>query len=148
MKRILLIGMILALYMTSVWGLTLDDSFKFSASGVMAQRYRMRLIAENVANIVTLKTNTGLPYQEKYAVLENSPEGVRVVRVGESTAPFPKYFDPAVPQSDSDGFFYFPNVNLPDQYLDMELTQVMFDANATAFKSTKQMYQQALEMLK
>ena len=126
----------------------IEDAFRISQSGVIVQKFRLRLIAENIANLITLKTETGLPYAKKIAVLEPSPYGVRVKEVARSTAPFPKYFDPSLPQSDNGGFFFFPNVNLPDEYIDLGFTENMFEANVMAFKTAKTMYQQSLDMLK
>ncbi len=126
----------------------LDDAFKISSSGMLAQKFRLKLINENIANIATLQTETGLPYQKKYAVLESTPSGVRVSRVETSKEPLPRYFDDANPLSDADGFFYFSNVNLPDEMVDMSFTEILYEANVNAYKSAKAMYQQSLELLK
>ena len=106
-------------------------------------------IAENVANLTTLEDqNTGLPWQKRFVVLEPDPQGVRVVRVGKSTAPFGKYFDPAVPQSNEMGFTAYPNVNLPDEMVNLAYTENIFEANITAYKATKAVYQSVVDMLK
>ncbi len=149
MKQLLVsVFIISTLFSGHLSGQGLDDAFRISASGVLAQKFRLRLIAENIANLITLKTDTGLPYAKKIAVLQATNKGVRVSEVERSTAPFPKYFDPSLPQADSAGFFFFPNVNLPDEYVDLAFTETMFEANIAAFKTTKTMYQQALDMLK
>ncbi|MGE4169401.1 MAG: flagellar basal body rod protein FlgC [Candidatus Margulisiibacteriota bacterium] len=126
----------------------LDDAFKISMSGIAVQKFRLRLIAENIANVATLKTETGLPYQKQYAVLQQHKFGVRVLRVEKSNEPFPMYPDGAVIQADDGGFVHWPNVNLPDEYVDLAFTEAMFEANVTAYKSAKAMYQQTLEILK
>ena len=128
---------------------TLDDAFNFSASGLLVHRVRLTTIAENVANILTFKDEaTGLPYQKQIVVLEPTETGVRVSSIQKSTEPFGRYYDPAVPQSDSEGYFYYPNVNLPTEMVDLSYTEAMFEANVTTFKVTKAMYQQVIDVLK
>jgi len=107
------------------------------------------MTAENVANLMTLKDEeTGLPYQKKYLVLEASDIGVKVVDIERSTEPFSRYFDPAAPQSDEDGYFYLPNVNMPNEMVTLKHTEAMYEANINAFKLTKAMYQSTMELLK
>ena len=87
---------------------TIEDAFKINTSGILAQRFKMTVIAQNVANLMTLKDEeTGLPYQKQYVVLEASDVGVSIEGVERSTEPFSRYFDPAAPQSDENGYFYF-----------------------------------------
>ena len=128
---------------------TLEDAFTINMSGVMAQRFKMTLIAENIANLMTLKDEeTGLPYQKKYVQLEASDIGVSIQGVERSTEPFSRYFDPAAPQSDENGYFYLPNVNMPNEMVTLKHTEAMYEANVNAFKLTKAMYQSTLEILK
>lgn len=135
---------------TSLFAQTLDDAMMINTSGVLSQRLKMTVIAENVANLMTLKDEeTGLPYQKKYVVLEAMGlQGVRVVGVERSNEPFGRYFDPAAPQADEDGYFYLPNVNMPNEMINLKHTESMFDANINAFKLSKAMYQTSIELLK
>jgi flagellar basal-body rod protein FlgC len=128
---------------------TLEDAFQINMSGIISQRMRMTMTAENIANLMTLKDEeTGLPYQKKYLVLEASDIGVKVVDIERSTEPFSRYFDPAAPQSDEDGYFYLPNVNMPNEMVTLKHTEAMYEANINAFKLTKAMYQSTMELLK
>ncbi len=128
---------------------TLEDAFQINVSGIISQRMKMTMTAENVANLMTLKDEeTGLPYQKKYLVLEASDIGVKVVDIERSTEPFSRYFDPAAPQSDEDGYFYLPNVNMPNEMVTLKHTEAMYEANINAFKLTKAMYQSTMELLK
>ena len=132
-----------------IWGQGLDDAMRFSATGIMVQKMRLGIIAQNLANLTTFKVEeTGLPYQKQYAVVKSSPNGVRISSIEKSTEPFAKYFDPAVPQSDENGFFYYPNVNLPDEMMNMVYTEAIYEANIAAFKTTKALYQSAIDALK
>mgnify|MGYP004090855691 FL=1 len=128
---------------------TLEDAFQINMSGIVSQRMKMTMTAENVANLMTLKDEeTGLPYQKKYLVLEASDIGVKEVDIERSTEPFSRYFDPAAPQSDEDGYFYLPNVNMPNEMVTLKHTEAMYEANINAFKLTKAMYQSTMELLK
>jgi flagellar basal-body rod protein FlgC len=128
---------------------TLDDAMDINISGIIAQRFKMTIVAENIANLMTLKDEeTGLPYQKKYVELEASDIGVKVTGVERSTEPFSRYFDPAAPQSDENGYFYLPNVNMPNEMITLKYTEAMYEANVNAFKLTKSMYQSTIELLK
>jgi flagellar basal-body rod protein FlgC len=150
MKRLLISSlMFLASVPLSAQFNTLEDAFQINMSGIISQRMRMTMTAENIANLMTLKDEeTGLPYQKKYLVLEASDIGVKVVDIERSTEPFSRYFDPAAPQSDEDGYFYLPNVNMPNEMVTLKHTEAMYEANINAFKLTKAMYQSTMELLK
>lgn len=49
-------------------------SFNISAMGLSAQRKRMTVIAENIANVETTRTENGTPYRRKVVVMRSSPE--------------------------------------------------------------------------
>lgn len=129
---------------------TLDSALDASASGMIAQKIRLGLIAQNVSNVSTFKVEeTGLPYQKQYAVLEPYKGGVRVKSIEKSKEPFLAYSDVAVPQADAkSGFEQFPNVSLPDEMINMSYTEVMYEANVTCFKTTKALYQATIDILK
>lgn len=128
---------------------TLDDAMAINLSGIVTQRLKMTVVAENIANLMTLKDDeTGLPYQKKYVSVETGDLGVRVTGVERSTEPFGRYFDPAAPQSDENGYFYIPNVNMPNEMVTIKHTEAMYEANVNAFKLTKTMYQSSIELLK
>ncbi len=137
-------------FSTSLMAQTIEDAMKINTSGVLAQRLRMTIVAENLANLMTLKDEeTGLPYQKKYVVLQTGGmHGVQVKGIERSTEPFGRYFDPAVPQSDEDGYFYLPNTNMPNEMIVLKHSEAMFDANINAFKLSKAMYQTAVDLLK
>ena len=133
----------------SVMAQTLTDAMNINTSGIIAQRVKMTVIADNMANLMTLKDEaTGLPYQKKYVSLEASEMGVKILGVDRSTEPFGRYFDPAAPQADENGYFYLPNINMPHEMITLKHTEMIFDANIGAFKSSMAMYRTAVELLK
>ena len=131
-----------------VFALGTNDALEISAHGVMVQKFRVNLIAKNVANAFTLMTDKGVPYTKQYAVIVSDRNGPKVQGVAESNEPFGKVYDPSHPFSNKYGFIHIPNVNLAEEMVDLVYTNVLYEANTTAFKSARTMYQQALELVK
>ena len=133
-------------------------SLEISASGLYAQRRRMDLIANNLANIETTRTEGGGPYRRKMIVLNTRPaqdfgeilnlqvEGVRVDDIIEDTSPFRKIYNPGHPDADEKGYVLKPNVDLIIETTNMLMSRRAFEANIAAIKSTKQMVLKALEI--
>lgn len=136
----------------------LDNALDISRSGVIAQRTKMNIIAENIANIDTTKTETGLPYRRKQAVLrqveyfyrnyrKNMLGGVAVDQIKEDTRnPFKKVYDPNHPDADKAGFVYYPNIDLTKELIQLSNTNGSYEANVVVFNTTKQMMQSSLEI--
>jgi flagellar basal-body rod protein FlgC len=134
-----------------------------SASGLSAQRARMDVIAENLANSDAATTSTGGPYRRKAVVIEpldgrvfpaflrgdGVPDGgVRVSGVVESPEPLRRVHEPAHPNAGPDGYVTLPNVNPLVEMVDMIATTRAYEANATAFQAAKSMGAKLLELLR
>lgn len=133
-----------------------------SASGLAAQRQRMDVIAENLANSETTVTGAGGPYRRKAVVLQTVDQafpailrraeepagGVRVSRVVELTDAPRRVYQPHHPQAGPDGFVTLPNVNPLTEMVDMLMTTRAYEANATAFQATRTMASRLLELLR
>ncbi len=135
-----------------------------SASALTAERLRMDLIANNLANINTTRTAQGTPYRRRYAVMEERPanfgqvlaqeagktdpigQGVRVAQIREDQAPFKEVYDPSHPHADANGMVRLPNVDLLQEITDMMVSSRIYDANVTAFNAAKSMALRALEI--
>ncbi len=133
-------------------------SLEISASGLYAQRKRMDVIASNLANIETTRTERGGPYRRKMVVMSPKPmqdfeevltsktTGVKIDDIVEDGSPFNRVFDPGHPHADEQGYVLRPNVDLIVEITNMLLAKRIFEANITAIKSTKQMALKALEI--
>ena len=133
-------------------------SFEISSSGLYAQRKRMDVIASNLANIETTRTDKGGPYRRKMVVMSTKPvkdfdqvlsskvQGVEIEDIVEDDAPFMKVFNPGHPDADEQGYVLRPNVDLIVEITNMLVAKRNFEANVTAVKSTKQMALKALEI--
>ncbi|MBN2058466.1 MAG: flagellar basal body rod protein FlgC [Candidatus Saganbacteria bacterium] len=139
----------------------LDRALDISVSGLQAQRITQELIASNLANIGTTRTVYGGPYRRRIAVLGEKPisfadelsraeaslgGGVEVTEVVEDSSPFQKVYNPGHPDADADGFVELPNVNYSTEMVDMMYASRLYEANITAFNSTKKMMQDTLQL--
>jgi flagellar basal-body rod protein FlgC len=153
MKKYLLMllgGVMVVGTLTPCYSQTLDGALDGSVSGMIAQKIRLGIIAENVSNVSTFKVEeTGEAYRRQYVVLEPYRTGVRVKSIEKSKEPLLNYSDGAVPQSSAEnGFEQLPNVSVADEMINMSYTEVMYEANVTCFKATKAMYQSTIDTLK
>src|SRR5262245_14181534 len=138
-------------------------SLDISASGLSAQRSRMEVIAENLANSETTVTANGGPYKRKVVVLRagdpqsfpsllrqpGTPDGgVHVAGVVESGDVGRRIHEPSHPQAGADGYVHFPNVNSLSEMVDMLSTTRAYEANATAFQAVKSMGAKLLDLLR
>lgn len=134
-------------------------SLETSASGLYAQRKRMDIIASNLANIETTRTEKGGPYRRKMVVMRtaemdqdfdtifnSSVKGVQIDDIVEDQTPFKKVYNPSHPDADGDGYLYKPNVDLIVETTNMLMARRAFEANIAAIKATRQMVIKALEI--
>lgn len=143
-----------------------------SASGLTAQRTRLDVIANNIANADTTRRADGKPgpYRRQRVILEprSNPihfyvpfvegtdpysktpgTGVRIVRVEESDNRLPeKYlrYEPGHPDADKDGYVAYPDVDIAVEMVDMIDASRAYEANVTAIRDFRQMFQEALRI--
>lgn len=138
------------------------DVLAISSSGLRAQRNRLDVIATNLANVHTTRTEEGGPYKKKEIVfasddvsgekfnmlLQKKVEGVKVDAIEESGKSFEKIFDPGHPDADKEGYVTLPNVNVMEEMVDMMSATRSYEANINVISATKHMFMKALEILK
>lgn len=135
-----------------------------STSALTAQRLRMDVISQNMANIDTTRTENGTPYKRKTVIFEEVKDrsmfasyfdsamnsqagyGVRVNSIVEDQTPGAKEYDPSHPDADEDGYVTKPNVNLVEEMVNMISANRTYEANATAIATTKAMITKTLEI--
>jgi flagellar basal-body rod protein FlgC len=134
-----------------------------SASALTAQRMRMDIISENIANANTTRTASGEPYQRRVAVLQQKQgdafstyldnaqnatmgSGVEVAEIVTDTSPYTLEYDPTNPDADADGYVRLPNVDEVKEMIDMMSATRSYEANVTALNATKGMAMKALEI--
>ena len=134
------------------------QSLEISASGLYAQRKRMDVIASNLANIETTRSEKGGPYRRKIVVMSTKPigefdrilslqrDGVKIDEIVEDGSDFKTVFNPSHPDANEEGYLLKPNVDLVVEITNMLLARRAYEANITVLKSTKQMAMKALEI--
>ncbi|MEA3401038.1 MAG: flagellar basal body rod protein FlgC [Armatimonadota bacterium] len=132
-------------------------ALRLSGSALQAERTRMDVIAENIANVETTRAGDGEPYRRRQVVLRTfqvgrapggeSLAGVRVADLEPDLSPLPRLHNPSHPDADPDGYVLMPNVDLPTEMADMVLAARAYEANAAAFKSGREIIRQALSIL-
>jgi flagellar basal-body rod protein FlgC len=135
----------------------ISATFKICGSGLAAQRTKMEIVAENLANVTTTRTPEGGPYKRKVVNLsaENISfkdqmhdvvKEVKVDSIQESTLGMKAVYDPTNPDADKNGNVTMPNVDLMREMTDMIMAARAYEAVATAFDATKNMMLKTLEL--
>ena len=128
-----------------------------SASGLTAQRTRLNVIAENLANSQVTRTPQGGPYLRKNVILDTqpaenfaslleSPDKVEVSDIVESKEGLVQEYDPTHPDANEEGLVTWPNVYPVSEMVSLVLASRAFDANVAAFRTGKTMALKALEI--
>jgi len=147
--------------------MSMFSAFNISASGLTAQRYRMDIISENVANANTTRTEDGSPYRRKIVTFEEkggqtsfsrvlgkaayshgyTGQGVKVTGVYEDhSTEMNMVYDPSHPDADENGYVTYPNVNIVTEMTNMIDASRAYEANATALNASKSMALQGLQI--
>lgn len=147
--------------------MNLFQSMQISASGLNSQRAVIGVIAENIANAHTTRTEEGGPYLRKRAILSPSPiasspqspfssllstkmgedpVGVKVADIQEDIDGVKTVYDPSHPDADETGLVFLPNVNLMEEMVALLTASRVFEANVTAFNAAKTMAMKSLEI--
>ena len=139
-------------------------SFAISASGLTAERLRLDLISNNIANINTSgrpNDPANPPYRRKIPVFAQALEmvegdngkragykgaGVKVTRIMEDNNPPRLVYDPSHPQADEKGYVAFPNINIVNEMVNMITATRSYEANVTALNAAKDIALKALEI--
>ena len=138
------------------------QAMRISGTGLSASRTQMNVIAENLANADTTRTEDGIPYRRKMVVFRaknldrfdsyfkeagENYTGVEVSEIAESQEDFRLVYNPNHPDADPvTGYVSMPNVNHLTEIADMMVARRAFDANVTAISTTKSMILKALEI--
>jgi flagellar basal-body rod protein FlgC len=141
------------------------DPIDIAASGLTAQRVRMDVTAENLANAETTQGPSGQPYRRQEVVLQQvggtfdqtlagalgnalPTGGVEVAGVVNDPAPGQLVYDPSNPSANKQGYVEMPNVNTVTEMTDMIDESRAYDADVTAMQTAKTMYTKTLDLLR
>jgi flagellar basal-body rod protein FlgC len=131
------------------------SAIKTSASGLEAQSFRLRTVAENLANSQSTGSTPGAdPYRRKQVTFGAEMDrltGAQLVKVKNVQAdprPFELEFDPGNPAADQRGYVKRPNVNMIIEMADMREASRSYESNLQAIKQAKEMISMTIDMLR
>ena len=151
------------------------DALEVSASALTAERLRMDVTAENLANAQSTRGANGGVYKRKEVVLQeaaptqnfgatlrsamagasglpasagSTPGGVQVQAIAEDSRPPRMVYDPGHPDANAKGYVAMPNVDTVTEMVDLISSSRSYDANVTAMQDSKQMFTKTLDLLK
>lgn len=147
----------------------LYSSINTSATGLTAQRLRLDVISDNLANATTTRTAEGGAFQRSRVIFRprvdqpywKSPflpdsldnglgQGVRVTKIEKDQAPPRLVYDPthpdAIKSGPKTGYVEMPNVNVVNEMVDMISASRAYEANVSIINGSKAMFAKALEI--
>jgi flagellar basal-body rod protein FlgC len=128
-----------------------------SASGLSAERLRMEVVANNIANASSTRTPTGEPFRRQEVVFASILQdalrdggvggGVKVVSIDNDPSDFRKIHAPGHPDADEEGMVLMPNVDLPVEMVNLITATRAYEANMRVLQSFRQMAEQSFVLV-
>jgi flagellar basal-body rod protein FlgC len=146
--------------------MSLFDAIDTAATGLSAERLRMDVTAENLANAQTTRGADGKAYRRKVVVLQevapsafrstlngvmgrgSDTKGVKVAQIAQDGTPNRLVYDPGHPDADARGYVSMPNVQPVTEMVDLITASRGYEANVTVMQTSKQMFTKTLEILR
>ena len=138
--------------------MNLISGIDVTASALGAQKTRLDIVAQNIANNQTTRGPDGLPYQRRVvsfeAVLQSQQQGgggrplqgVKVARISTDPTPGQRVYDPQHPDAGPDGMLQMPNVNLAFEMVDLITASRAYEANLSVAKNARQLAMKTLDI--
>jgi flagellar basal-body rod protein FlgC len=135
--------------------MNLISGIDISAGALNAQKTRLDIVAQNIANAQTTRTPNGQAYQRQIVSFESELvrrtsgtvlQGVRVGAIAADRTPGQQVYNPQHPDANSDGLVTMPNVNLSYEMVDLITASRAYEANLAIVKNARQMAAKTLEI--
>lgn len=140
------------------------NAMDVAASGMTAQRTRLDIISQNLANVNTTRDENGEVYRRQTVVFQENANssfdhilsnkletydarGVKIAAIVEDTREGAMAYDPTHPDADENGYVTLPNVNTVTEMTNMIDASRSYEANTTAFNAAKAMASKGLELM-
>lgn len=146
--------------------MALFTGMNINASGMSAERLRLDVISENIANANTTRTKEGGPYVRKNVIftekvstadsfgevlnrtISGIGNGVKATAITKDTdTDMNLVYEPSHPDADENGYVLYPNVNIVTEMTDLIDASRAFEANTTAFEASKNVASRGLSIL-
>lgn len=147
--------------------MSIFDALTISASAMQAERQRAEIVAANMANAQTTRTEAGGPFHRRQVIFQSTgatpfqltlahqagytgqtPGSVNVSDVVDDPTPPVMRYEPGHPDADADGYVAYPAINPAMEMVDMMSAVRAYQLNAAAANASKQMIQQSIDILK
>lgn len=140
--------------------MNLFRNFDINASALSAERLRMDIISNNIANANTTRTAEGGPYKRQVPVFAQimetvangggppvtRPAGVKVTEIRSLDNPPRLVYDPSHPDANADGYVAYPDINIVNEMVNLITASRSYEANVTSFNAAKDMFRASLEL--
>lgn len=136
--------------------MNLISAIDVTAGALNAQKTRLDLVAQNIANAQTTRGPNGTAYQRQIVSFESelvrrvgggTPlQSVRVASISPDRTPGQQVYNPQHPDAGPDGNVTMPNVNLSYEMVDLITASRAYEANLSVAKSARQMAMKTLEI--
>ena len=142
--------------------MNLIPGIESTGSALSAEKIRLEIIAQNIANSNTTQDASGNVYKRKEVAFEeyiktperrvpgyvdeNLYQGVRVTDVYDDQTPGRMIFNPGHPHANEDGMVEMPNVEVAREMVDMIASSRAYEANLTVARTARQMAQKAISI--
>jgi flagellar basal-body rod protein FlgC len=125
-----------------------------TASALEAEKMRVDITSQNIANAHTTQGLDGKPYQRRVVAFESvlnqemgqNMQGVRISEIKRDQSPGEVIYNPEHPHADEDGNVQMPNVNIAYEMVDMVTASRSYEANLAVVRNARQMANQALSI--
>jgi flagellar basal-body rod protein FlgC len=145
--------------------MSLFSSLDVAASGMAAQRLRVELLVQNIANSETTRTPEGGPYRRRDAIFVSEPQpapfrtmlaglmgealvGVAVAEIVLDEGEPERRYVPGHPDADAEGYVAFPRMNPVEDMVDLTAAVRSYQANLAAMGAVKDMIQRSIDLLR
>ena len=131
-----------------------------AASGLAAERLRLEVAANNLANAQTTRGHDGEPYRRQQVIFAAAVDGamgnsqltgmrgVTVEGIHRDEKPFLEVFQPGHPDADADGMVRMPNVSVAHEMVDLTTASRSYEANLRVLKTYRQLVEETLALLR
>lgn len=133
----------------------LESAMAIAASGMRAQGFRLKVVAQNIANASSTTDRAGgEPYRRKIVTFANvldrelDAKLVEVKNIKEDPSQFSLVYDPNHPSANDKGFVEMPNVNALVEMMDMREAQRSYEANLNMIESSKRLMSRTIGLLR
>ena len=135
--------------------MNLISGIETTAGALTAQKIRLDIVAQNIANAQTTRTPEGGPYKRKVISFQNelvkhaggvALQTVNISSITDDKSPGQAVYNPQHPDAGPDGTVVMPNVNLAFEMVDLITASRAYEANLSVVKNAKQLAMKTLQI--